>query len=497
MAIAVHVVTKLPRSAKADVLILPHGQKLPVGIQAALKERDFKGEWGTADLIVAPRGSAALFLGVIGLGEESDSFRRAEGLRRALARIIKDARQHALKTVALDLTLESDQKSLARAAVEAAGMATYAFSEHKKSLAREERARAVRNFMIIVDRKQREAVQRAVRETQQMMAGVKLTRDLVNQPASHMKPRTLVEVAKNLADGKTITVQTMNRLQAEKDGWRAFLAVAAGSAEEPYVIHLTYRVKSRQGGTTRLRPKKIVLVGKGVTFDSGGLSLKPAQYMEDMKIDMAGAATVLGVFSVLPKLKLSVEVHGVIAACENMPSGTAYRPGDVIVARSGKTIEILNTDAEGRVTLADALDYAQQMKPDAVVDLATLTGACMVALGETYAGLFSNNPELNGALMTAAKQAGEGLEDLPLPEEYKQHIESKVADVSNVPSQYAGAVTAALFLQEFAGKAAWAHIDLAGPSYLAKPILPYWTGGGTGYGVRTLIEWLKHGIVKE
>lgn len=489
MAITVQVAGQLSRSAKAEVLVLPYGKKLPSDIQAALKERDFKGVWGTADLIVAPRGSAALFLGVIGLGKEADSFKREEGLRRALARIIKDARQHALKTVALDLTLESDQENLARAAVEAAGLVTYAFSEHKKSLAREERARAVRNLMIIVDRKQREAVQRAVRETQQMMAGVKLTRDLVNQPASHMKPKTLVEVAKNLADGKTITVQTMNRLQAEKDGWRAFLAVAAGSVEEPYVIHLTYKPEKAA--------KKIVLVGKGVTFDSGGLSLKPAQYMEDMKIDMAGAATVLGVFSVLPKLKLPVEVHGVIAACENMPSGTAYRPGDVIVARSGKTIEILNTDAEGRVMLADALDYAQQMKPDAVVDLATLTGACMVALGETYAGLFSNNPELNGALMTAAKQAGEGLEDLPLPEEYKQHNESKVADVSNLPSQYAGAVTAALFLQEFVGKAAWAHIDLAGPSYLSKPFLPYWTGGGTGYGVRTLIEWLKHGIVKE
>lgn len=486
MPLVVSVVPKLPRRPQVDVLAVPYHKDLPKEIRVALKERDFQGEWGVADLMVAPKHSAAPFLGVIGLGKEEDSAKRVEGLRRGLARIVSDARRHALKMVALDVTGESDQENLARAAVETVSLTTYVFAEHKKSLAKQQRTRGLHGLILAVDRKQTEKVQRAVRETQQIMTGVGLARNLVNQPASHMKPATLVETARSLVDGKTVSLKIMNRQQAEADGWRAFLAVAGGSTEEPYVIHITYQ-------PTIPAKKKIVLVGKGVTFDSGGLSLKPSQAMEDMKIDMAGAATVLGLFSVLPKLKLPVEVHGVVAACENMPSGSAYRPGDVMAARSGKTIEILNTDAEGRVTLADALDYGAQLRPDAIIDLATLTGAAMIGLGETYAALFSNDEKLNDDLMAAAKRAGEGLEDLPLPEEYKQHIESKVADINNAPANhpYGGAITAALFLQEFVGKTAWAHLDIAGPSYATKSIIPYWTFGGTGYGVRTMIEFLK------
>jgi leucyl aminopeptidase len=235
------------------------------------------------------------------------------------------------------------------------------------------------------------------------------------------------------------------------------------------------------------------LVGKGITFDSGGLSLKPADYMEAMKIDMAGAAAVLGIFSVLPSLALGTEVHGVIAACENMPSGTAYRPGDILTAKNGKTIEVLNTDAEGRITLADALSYAVEQKPDAVVDLATLTGACLIALGDTYAGLWSTDAGLRRKLLAAAGAVGEGLVSLPLPEEYKPMIESKVADVRNTAtSKWGGAITAALFLREFVGSVPWAHLDIAGPAYAEHEWLPYNGVGATGYGVRTLISFLEH-----
>ena len=214
--------------------------------------------------------------------------------------------------------------------------------------------------------------------------------------------------------------------------------------------------------------------------------------MEDMKIDMAGAATVLAVLSILPALKLPIEVQAIVAACENMPSGNAYRPGDVLHTKNGKTIEVLNTDAEGRVTLADALAYAVEQKPDMVIDLATLTGACMVAVGVTHAGLWSNREELADSLMEAAKKSGEGLVRFPLPEEYKAGIVSRVADLRNIPtSRFGDAIAAALFLQEFVGETAWAHLDIAGPVHLDSAILPYYAPAATGYGVRTLVNFLK------
>lgn len=448
--------------------------------------------WGKAEFL--PPQNREAFVSLVGLGEAKEVESRTEGLRRGVGRTVAEARRRGVREMVIDLTGEADSVDLARAAVEAAYLSDYVFAEHKKSLAKEQRARSLQRVLIAVKRGQAETAKLAVAETQRVMAAVKSTRDLVNQPASHLLPSTLVEQARALVKRfPTLELKVMNRAEAAKDGWQAFLAVARGSEMEPYVIHLVYRPRKVAEGDHGAQPKKIVLVGKGITFDSGGLSLKPATHMEDMKIDMAGAATVLGVMSVVAALKLPVEVHAVIATCENMPSGNAYRPGDILHSRSGKTIEIGNTDAEGRVTLADALDYAQEIKADVVIDLATLTGACMVALGETYAGLFSNNGELTASLMAAARRAGEGLEDLPLPEEYKSHVESKVADVTNAPANnpMGGAITAALFLQEFAGKQAWAHVDIAAPVHMSKSIIPYWAYGATGYGVRTLIEFLK------
>jgi leucyl aminopeptidase len=313
-------------------------------------------------------------------------------------------------------------------------------------------------------------------------------RDLVNKPAGEMQPRTLVKEAQALAQSSSsISVTAWNRKQALAQGFTAFLAVAQGSVEEPYIIHLTYTPPTAA-------VKKVFVVGKGITFDSGGLNLKPTGYMEAMKLDMAGAAAVLGLFSVLPKLGLPIEVHGVLAACENMVSGSSYRPGDILRAKNGKTIEVLNTDAEGRIVLADALSFAAEHKPDVIIDLATLTGACVVALGETHAGLWSNDSVLSEALLSAARATGEGLAAMPMPSEYHQYLESRVADVRNVrgPTERIGdAIYAAFFLREFVGKNSWAHLDIAGPAYMEKDILPYYPLGGTGYGVRTLVEYLR------
>ena len=253
-------------------------------------------------------------------------------------------------------------------------------------------------------------------------------------------------------------------------------------------MHLTYEPEGRTADT-----KKVFLVGKGITFDSGGINLKPTGYIETMKADMGGAATVLGVFSVLAKVKPNVEVHGLIGACENMVSGKAYRPGDVIRAKNGKTIEIGNTDAEGRVTLADMLSYAAEQQPDAIIDLATLTGAAVVGLGETVAALFGNDDELKNQLQAAAGVTSEQLAALPMPPEYRPLIDSPIADVNNSGSvRWGGAITAALFLEEFVDHTPWAHLDIAGPAYHEASYPPYHQKGATGYGVRLLLEYLKN-----
>jgi leucyl aminopeptidase len=238
--------------------------------------------------------------------------------------------------------------------------------------------------------------------------------------------------------------------------------------------------------------KKIALVGKAVTFDSGGLSLKPADYMTSMKIDMAGAADVIAVFSILSELAPKHEIHGIFGAVENMPSGSAIRPGDVVHALNKKSIEILNTDAEGRVTLADTLSFACKKKPDMIIDLATLTGACMVALGEEITGVMSNNPELANKILVAANAAGEKMWELPLEKNYRPLIKSDIADVKNIGGKYGGALTAGLFLQEFVNKEIpWAHLDIAGPSFAERPINAFEQKGATGHGVRTLIEFIR------
>jgi len=446
----------------------------------------FDGRWAAAEFLDSPPRSIYKYIAVVGLGDKNKPQAwRAEGWRRGLARVAQEGRHRLARSLSVLLTTE-EAPLLAGAGLEAVAMADYRFAEHKMKLAQEQKLRSIKELIFLVSPAYLSATRREINRGKHVLRGINFTRDLVNQPASHVSPRILVKLARQIAAASgNVTCKVMDHKLAAKAGFSAFLAVARGSQEEPYVIHLTYRPDNKA-------VKKVALVGKGVTFDSGGLSLKPAQYMESMKIDMAGAATVLGVFAILPLIKPDVEVHGIIAACENMPSGNAYRPGDVLTAKNGKSIEILNTDAEGRVTLADALSYATELKPDAIIDLATLTGACVVALGDTYAGLWTNRTELKQQLLSAASKAGEGLVALPLPEEYRPTIESKVADLRNTATiNSGGAITASLFLQEFVNNTPWAHLDVAGPVYAERPMLPYYSYGGTGFGVRTLVNFLE------
>ncbi len=263
----------------------------------------------------------------------------------------------------------------------------------------------------------------------------------------------------------------------------ALYSVGKGSSTPPRFIHIIYKPDNPK--------KKIVFVGKGLTFDSGGLNIKPGDYMRTMKIDKSGACAVLGIMKAVAELKPNIEVHGLIGAAENMPGGSAYRPDDIIRAKNGKTIEIDNTDAEGRVTLADVLSYASELKPDLIIDMATLTGACMVALGEFTAGLFSNDDDLARSLEEASRKTGERIWRLPLDDErLRKKIKSNVADVVNSGGRYGGAITAAMFLQEFVGEGIkWAHLDIAGPAY-SKEDFFYYQKGGTGFGVRLCLEYL-------
>ena len=492
MAIRFTTTTERPARVEADVLVIPvfaGGQlpeDLPTDERAALakelRARKFKGEWGNSEVLLGVARLSAPLVAVIGLGEESASLaRRAEGMRRGVGSVIKATAAHGITDLAVGLAGVPDAEHLAAASYEAAELASYVFETHKT--AEGQRNRGLRQVIATTTTESERDVKRAVKQARSVLTGVALTRDLVNQPASAVTPLALVEQAREIVrESDAISLRVMDRAQAEKEDFGAFLAVARGSEEEPYVIHLTYRPETPSD-------TKLFLVGKGITFDSGGLDIKPAGKFKDMKTDMGGAATVLGLFATLQALKPNVEVHGVIATCENMPSGKAYRPGDVLTAKNGKTIEVMNTDAEGRVTLADALSYAVEEQADMIVDLATLTGASVVALGETYAGLWGNDGDLSKRVLGAAEEVGEGLVEFPLPDEYKQHIRGVVADVSNAPGNhpYGGATTAALFLQEFVSEVPWVHLDVAGPVFSeSQSPLSYYGQGATGYGVRTL-----------
>jgi leucyl aminopeptidase len=307
-------------------------------------------------------------------------------------------------------------------------------------------------------------------------------RDLVNEPAGALTPTRLASAASEWAAAAGLSVEVLDREACRKLGMGLYLAVAQGSSEEPRFIHLAWRPPGAR--------RRVVVVGKGVTFDSGGLSLKTNEGMLDMKTDMAGAAAALAATIAVGEERLPIEVHALAACTENMPSGSSYKLGDVLTSMAGKTVEINNTDAEGRLTLADALTFGLRLAPDAIVDLATLTGACMVALGPHVAGVMSNDEKLAGEWLDAARVAGEEMWRLPLPPRLIEQLESDLADMKNTGQRWGGALTAGLFLKEFVGDKPWVHVDIAGPSSADKDGA-HVTKGGTGFGVATLLAFFR------
>ncbi len=445
-------------------------------LKRAIAGARFRGRTGQANVLPlqGPRRQA---MALVGLGDaarlDAEAWRRAGGQSRHLAGTVGATRV----VVACGARLV-DPPQLA-AFVEGFELAAYRFGKYK---AEGDVAPAVAELTFVAAappaEKSLEPLWHAIAVG---LAGVTLARDLVNEPAAVKTPTYLADLAKKLGKEAGIEVEVWEPKRIASEKLAGLVAVARGSNEEPRFVHLRYRGKGAK--------RRVALVGKGITFDSGGLSLKPAKSMETMKCDMAGAAAVLGTMTALGRLEPAVDVDGFIPITENLPGGKAQKPGDVIRFRNDKTVEVLNTDAEGRLVLADALMLAAETKPDAIIDLATLTGACMVALGTQVAGLFANDQALADRLLTVASETGEPLWQMPLVAEYKDDIKSAVADLKNIGGGHAGSITAALFLQEFVGTTPWVHLDIAGPAFLEKG-LPYAPKGGTGFGVRTLLRYL-------
>ncbi len=320
--------------------------------------------------------------------------------------------------------------------------------------------------------------QAAVQQAQALVQGIEFAKEWANRPANHATPSHLADAAKALAKHRNMSCKVMGPREVQRLGMGAFMAVAQGAVEPLRFIVLEYKPDKAKGAP-------VVLVGKGITFDTGGISMKPAAEMDEMKFDMSGAASVLGVFEALAQLQPALHVVGLIPATENMPSGQAVKPGDVVTSMSGQTIEILNTDAEGRLVLCDALTYAERYKPRAVIDIATLTGACVIALGAVRSGLFTADDALAAALSQAGEASGDLCWRMPLDDDYAEGLKSRFADVANVAGRAAGSVTAAKFLQRFTGKFAWAHLDIAGTAWRSGA-----AKGATGRPVALLVDYL-------
>ncbi|MDD5251211.1 MAG: leucyl aminopeptidase [Patescibacteria group bacterium] len=491
-----------PETMRADLIVVPlssEAKRLPVAaapldkslngqLTKLIAEEKLTGKAGEYALLKSNGRVAAEKIMLLGAGARKLD---AKAARKFAALAVQKARVVHAKSLAL-LIPDADAKEMAAVAealTEGAILGDYRFLKYRSEEAKKHAEGTVEALALAVTNRQTKvAAEKGVVTGQLLAKATVFARELINEPASVTTPTRLMETARVLAAGsKRVSVKVFDRAQMEEMGMGGLLGVARGSDEPPYLVHLTYKPVGKA-------KRRIAVVGKGLTFDSGGLSLKPAEAMEDMKIDMSGAAAVLGVFSAIAEINPACEVHGIIGLCENMPSGKAVKPGDVLHTMSGKTVEILNTDAEGRITLADTLHYAQQQKPDYVIDLATLTGACMVALGQEVAGLMSNSRALADRLLSAADRAGELMWELPLTEEYRDSLKSRVADLKNITgTRYGGAITAGLFLQEFVRPSqAWAHLDIAGPAWAEKDTVPHQPIGGVGYGVRTVLRLIQN-----
>jgi len=449
-------------------------------IAKLVKRGDLRGKTGDAVLLTDLTGAPVERVIVLGLGTKG-AFKRKQyrkALAAALGILARTGAKDAVSYLGLDEIADADVYQQARIAVEAVTASQYRIPDHKTSNKKPKPA-LVQFGLAVAERGDKSKAERGIQHGQAIVSGMALTRDLGNQPANVCTPGYLARAAKNLArDYKKLNVRVLNEAECKRLSMGSFLSVTAGTEEPAYLIVFEYYGAERSQAPT-------VLVGKGVTFDTGGISLKPPAQMDEMKFDMCGAASVFGTMKAVLELELPINVVGIVPACENMPSGRATKPGDIVKSMSGQTIEVLNTDAEGRLILCDAITYSRRYKPEVVIDIATLTGACVVALGNQMSGLFSNDDELSNALRAAGERADDRAWPMPIGEEYAEGLKSNFADFANVAGREGGAITAACFLAKFTDGLRWAHLDIAGTAYQGGA-----AKGGTGRPVPLLVDYL-------
>ena len=441
--------------------------------------RDFEGKTGTTLLVNLPARKAIKRVLIVGTSSTSQTIAEFRKLMVAVASVLKS---RPIKEAVVDLSAFSVKTTTgyeaARLATTALSSELYWFDQHKSEAPKTTR---IARITLLSDGRSKSQVNRAARHANALHAGMELTRNLGNQPPNICNPPYLAKEARKLAEPGRVKVQVLDESQLEKLGMGAFMSVTRGSAVSGKLLIINYR-------GTAASQAPYVLVGKGITFDTGGISLKPGPGMDEMKFDMCGAASVFGALKAAITAKLPINVVGIIAAAENMPGGKASRPGDIVRTMSGKTVEILNTDAEGRLVLCDALTYAARFKPKSIIDIATLTGAIIIALGNHASGLYANDDELAKELTQAGEAVWDRAWQMPLWDDYQSQLKSPFADMSNIGGRNAGSVTAACFLSRFTKDQRWAHLDVAGSAFAGTP-----NKGATGRPVPLLFQYLlKH-----
>jgi len=479
---------------KAGAIIVNYfeGEKRPEGdtaivdkaldgaISQLIKQGDIKGKLNEITLVHSMGKLPAARIVITGLGKKPEL--TIDKVRGAVAETCRWLRQRGVDSIASiaqgarinGISLEGS----AQAATEGALLGLYTFRRHKTK--KENDFGEIKQLLIAGNEKAKPFLEQGINSGKILAEAANWARDMVNEPANYMTPSQMAEAARLLAKSSGLTVEVLEREQMAELGMGALLGVAQGSQQPPKFIILNYK-----GGDSD--EIDVALVGKGVTFDSGGISIKPSEKMEEMKGDMAGGASVMAALSATARLKTKINVTAIVPATENLPSGSALKPGDVLTAMNGKTIEVINTDAEGRLILADALSYAQRLGAKSIIDVATLTGACKVALGTVCSGAFSNNQELVDKVIAAGNKSGELIWQLPMYNEYKEQLKSDVADIKNIGGRYGGAITAAKFLAEFIDGTPWVHLDIAGTSDSDKEH-GYLVKGATGIPARTLLN---------
>ncbi|HYO77038.1 MAG TPA: leucyl aminopeptidase [Thermoanaerobaculia bacterium] len=473
-------ITRDAKLTKIDHLfvVLAEGRldvELPDVVRQAVKDAKFEGR-GDESLTILAGGPRKITL--LGAGKhEALTHRGARGPITAAGRIAKKQRDAKI-AVLFPYTLPNmtaDETALAVA--DALAQSDYKYDAYLTPKKDEKRI-AITASVIVPEVDGKKLTPRA----RVLADAVRTVRDLANAPCNVMTPRRLAERAEEVCAEAGVKCTVYGKREIERMKMGGLIAVNRGSVEEPRFVVMEY--------TPKRAKQHVALVGKGITFDSGGISIKPAEKMEEMKFDMCGAAAVIGIMEAAAKLAIPVKITGIFAATENLPSGSAYKPGEIITMMSGKTVEIVNTDAEGRMILGDALHYASQLEPDHIIDFATLTGACVVALGSEAAGLFSNNDELARMLIESGERTGDRVWRLPAWDEYKELIRSEWADIKNSGGRWGGAITAAVFLKEFVDCRSWAHLDIAGNAY-ADSETPREARGSTAAGLRVTIDFLQ------